>query len=296
MIRIPSMKQEGNASMLRRTRVIKALVTMFLLCASLSSVIALEAAGTDQSSRSQTAVMTLSSTSWSFDLGLYAWLPSVNASVTAGPLRASSNESVTDIWNATNGIPLIGMGRFEARYDRFGFLFDINYFYLDFKNERIANAETGVTSQMGLLDYALTYRVFGEPKGNIPVWTQKTQAPRVDVYAGGRTLWLKSRIEQPSMSESVTETLTAPIVGARAIVDITPRWDFLIDGNLGGFGIDDVKFTGGAMGLLGYRFTLASIPTSFMFGYKLLYYNVDAGALKATTTLHGPVTGLVFSW
>jgi hypothetical protein len=98
------------------------------------------------------------------------------------------------------------------------------------------------------------------------------------------------------VSGSASNTLTAPIVGARAIVDITPGWTFLVDGNLGGFEVDNIRLTGAAMGLLGYRFMVARIPTSVMFGYKLLYYDVDNGPLKVNTTLHGPVTGLVFSW
>jgi hypothetical protein len=236
------------------------------------------------------------STPWSFDLSLYIWLPSINAGMSAGPLRVSINESVTDIWNDTKGVPLIAMGRAEAHRDRLGFFLDTSYFDLDFKDKRIAGADTAVTSQMGLLDYALMYRICGDPKGDISGWAQKSRPPRVDVYAGGRTLWLKNQIERPFISESASKTLTAPIVGARAIVDINPRWTFLVDGNLGGFDVDNIRFTGAAMGLFGYRFTIARIPTSLMFGYKLLYYDVDSGPLKVNATLHGPVTGLVFSW
>jgi hypothetical protein len=81
--------------------------------------------------------------------------------------RVSINESVTDIWNATKGVPLIAMGRAEAHYDRFGFFLDTSYFYLDFKDKRTAGTDTGITSQMGLLDYALMYRIYGDPRGDI---------------------------------------------------------------------------------------------------------------------------------
>ncbi len=233
---------------------------------------------------------------WSFDLSLYLWLPSINASLSAGPLRASLNETVIDIWNDTKGVPLIGMGRFEAHYDRFGVALDANYFYLDFKPQRIAGADTDITTTLGLLDYTALYRITGEPRGDLSAWAQKSTAPRVDLYAGGRTLWLKNDIDRPLLNPSSKDTLTSPIVGARALFDITPKWMFLIDGNAGGFNVQNVKFTGGAYGLLGYRTTIYNVPTTLMFGYKLLYYNVDSSKITTTATLHGPVIGLVASW
>ena len=44
------------------------------------------------------------------------------------------------------------------------------------------------------------------------------------------------------------------------MVGFTPHWFVLVDGNIGGFGVQDVKFTGAVMGALGYRTTFFTFP------------------------------------
>ncbi len=125
------------------------------------------------------------------------------------------------------------MGRFGAHYDRLGAYVDAEYMYLSFKDQDIHGISTGLTTQLGLLDYAVMYRVVGQPGGDSPAWLQKGGPPQVDLYAGGRTLWLKNTIEPGSQSASSTATVTSPIVGARLSVGLTPKWALLFDGNIG---------------------------------------------------------------
>ena len=61
----------------------------------------------------------------------------------------------------------------------------------------------------------------------------------------------------------------------------------LLDGNVGGFGVDNVNFTGSALGTVGYRTSLFGMPASVEAGYKALTLDVDKRIVAADVTLNG---------
>src|SRR5262245_44216330 len=69
---------------------------------------------------------------WAFSLGLYTWLPAVDAELTSGNLESEIDESLVDIIDATTGVPLSIGGRLEAYWKRLGIFVDANYFNLRF--------------------------------------------------------------------------------------------------------------------------------------------------------------------
>ena len=54
------------------------------------------------------------------------------------------------------------------------------------------------------------------------------------------------------------------------MAEFLPKWFVLLDGNVGGFGVDNVNFTGSALGAVGYRTTLFGVPSTVEAGYKAL--------------------------
>jgi hypothetical protein len=71
----------------------------------------------------------------------------------------------------------------------------------------------------------------------------------------------------------------------------------LLDGNVGGFGVDNVNFTGSVLGAVGYRTRLFGVPSTVEAGYKALNIDVDSGgAVAADVTLNGPFVGLTGYW
>ena len=76
-------------------------------------------------------------------------------------------------------------------------------------------------------------------------------------------------------------------------VDYTPEIIVSDDGNVGGFGIQNVSFTGGIQGLIGYRFSAYEMPASLELGYKALQYSIESqGPLATNVLLNGPFLGL----
>ena len=238
---------------------------------------------------------------WIFEMSFYAWLPGVNADMSTGLYSARVNESLIDIWKDTKSIPIVAMGRFEAYCKRFGGYLDANYFSLNFKDQQVNGIETGLLLQVGLLEYALTYAVAGETARDPAQWTQATEMPRFLVYGGGRTMWLKQRIDPAGLpGGSSRNTLTSPLVGSRAVFGISPRWSFMVDGNFGGFNVMDVNLAAEGLGVFTYHVRMYDLPAAILLGYKVLYLDVaTSGMLHAantTMTMHGPIIGMTISW
>jgi hypothetical protein len=237
---------------------------------------------------------------WSFNLTAYGWLPGVSGNYSAGPLSKSVDANFVDIVGKLNSVPLAFMGRFEAHYERFGFYLDGNYMDLDFQNKSGPQglASVGLSTQLGLMDYGVMYRLFGPSPADRSNWSGNTQPNRLDVYVAGRTLWLTNTLDPKRLRErSSSATLTAPLIGGRFGIDISPDWFVLADANLGGFGADNVSFTGTVQGMLGYRFLMGDVPGSVELGYRALRVTTQPNArLETNTTLNGPFAGVTVLW
>jgi hypothetical protein len=123
----------------------------------------------------------------------------------------------------------------------------------------------------------------------------------VDVYAGGRTIWVKNEIEPQVLPDTSTEKIfTSPLVGARVEVDLGPRWFFRVDGNVGGFSVDHVRFAAEGLAVFGLRMTPLHVRTELWLGYEVLYFEMEDGGpldrLESDILLHGPALGLTFCW
>lgn len=148
------------------------------------------------------------------------------------------------------------------------------------------------------MDYGVSYRLFGSPASEaIAHWDEKSRSNILDIYAGGRTIWLGNEVEFKGVgSASGSASFSSPVIGGRIVAEFLPKWFVLLDGNVGGFGVDNVNFTGSVLGAVGYRTSLFGVPSSVEAGYKALNLDVDSGAVAADVTLNGPFIGLTGYW
>jgi len=238
---------------------------------------------------------------WGFNLSTYLWLPGLKGDFSTQSKYQSFNLNFIDIVDKSSRVPLGFMGRLDADYQHFGFYVDGTYMNLKLKPalDRLGN---GLDTELGLMDYGLTYRIFGPSLAEMRQWRDKKAPNRLDVYAGARTLWLDNSVSasgpfgwfQPGVSSS--KSFTSPLLGGRIIVDLSPRWFALLDGNFGGFGAQNVDFTGSLMGVVGYKTSVFGVPATLEGGYKALKYKVDSGSLSANATLNGPFIGFTGHW
>ena len=237
---------------------------------------------------------------WSFNLTAYAWLPGVTGNYSAGPLSKSVDVNFIDIAGKLSSVPLAFMGRFEAHYERFGVYVDGNYMDLDFKDKTGPRglASVGLSTQLGLMDYGVMYRLFGPSPADHSNWQGTAHSNRLDLYVAGRSLWLTNTLDPKRLGQRTSgATLTAPLIGGRFAIDLSPDWFVMADGNLGGFGADNVSFTGTLQGMVGYRFRVGDVPSSVELGYRALRINTQPNSrLQTNTTLNGPFVGLTAYW
>lgn len=234
---------------------------------------------------------------WTFNLTLYTWLPGVNGKFSVGPYSKSVDASFIDIAGKLRNFPLAFNGRFEAHYEDFGLYLDGNYMQMDFK-PRFDRISSGVSSEIGIMDYGVMYRVFGPSASErVANWNKQSRSSLLDIYTGGRSIWLGNQVDVIRVgSVSGNKSFFAPVLGGRVLVEFTPRWFALVDGNAGGFGVDNVDFTGSVLGVIGYRTSLFGVPTSVEAGYKALRVKVVKDILATDVTLNGPFIGLTGYW
>jgi hypothetical protein len=242
---------------------------------------------------------------WAFNLTLYTWIAGAKGNFSAGPISQSVDASFIDINNKSRRFPLGFMGRLEAHYDRLGFYLDGDYMNLELK-PRFNRISQGIDSELGVMDYGAAYRVLGPTAAEVSGMQIKGNPNWLEVYAGGRTIWLDNSVNLNAplgnprngpRSFSTSKSFTSPIIGGRFMVGFSPEWFVLVDGNFGGFGAQNVQFTGAVSGAVGYRTTILDMPASIELGYKALRYNVDKGGPAQTNaTLNGPFIGLTGYW
>jgi len=234
---------------------------------------------------------------WSFNLGTYLWLPNIDGNFSAGPFNKSSDFSFGDIVGKMRNFPMEFNGHFEAHYERLGFYLDGNYLGADFRPQLDQNISKGLSTRLGIMEYGATYRLFGPSASErVAHWDEKSPSNILDIYAGGRTIWLGNEAEFGGTSASSNVSITAPLVGGRIIVEFSPKWFASVDGSVGGFGVDNVSFTGSALGIVGYRTRLFGVPASVEAGYKALSVKVDKGILTSDIIIHGAFLGLTGYW
>ena len=234
---------------------------------------------------------------WAFNLTLYMWFPGVNGDFSAGPLNRSVDLSFIDIADKMSSFPMAFNGHFEAHYERLGFYLDGNYMGMDFE-PRFDRVSEGSSMELGIMDYGVSYRLFGSTASeSVSHWEEKARSNILDIYAGGRAICLGTQVDSKNNGSASADTSsTAPVIGGRIVAEFLPKWFLLLDGNAGGFGADNVSFTGAALGAVGYRATLFGVPSTVEAGYKALNVDVDKGRAAADVTMHGPFIGLTGYW
>ena len=234
---------------------------------------------------------------WAFNLTLYMWFPGLDGNFSAGPLSDSFSLSFIDIADKLSSFPMAFNGHFEAHYERLGFYLDGNYMGLNFE-PRFDRVSEGASLDLGIMDYGISYRLFGSTASeSVAHWEEKARSNILDIYAGGQTIWLGSQVDSKyNGSASANSSSTAPVIGGRIVAEFLPKWFLLLDGNVGGFGVDNVTFTGSALGAVGYRATLFGVPSTVEAGYKALNVNVEKGGAAIDATMHGPFVGLTGYW
>ena len=106
-------------------------------------------------------------------------------------------------------------------------------------------------------------------------------------------------IERKNLSDTVGGSIdwADPIIGSRFVTDISPCFDILLQGDIGGFDLGS-HFSWQLMGGIRYHFPIACSKGTLLFLYKALDQNYDTingtGKSEVNMLMHGPLIGLAF--
>jgi hypothetical protein len=261
--------------------------------------------------------------SWTFRYTPYGWLTSLSGSQTIRGRTVDVSASFVDIIDETigSGGTLVGlMQNFEARNGAFALFGDLVW-------TKIGVSESGVRTktfsphvtgavgaaadlgyQMAIVELGGAYEIarFGLPFG------EATIPAALDVIVGGRYWYQKAdvtfdlattldigdltRVGGRGLARSGAVSWADPFVGARLRLAVAPGQEFILRGDVGGFGVGS-NFSWQA--IAGYSFDFAvrnGVTFSGVLGYRALYVDYAQGEGRRRYEFdmlqHGPILGV----
>ena len=226
---------------------------------------------------------------WEFDLELYGWLPIIETENEAGNKSEITRDDILD------DLDLFGFSFVRAKKDKRSLSTDFVYFKISKKADLplVANlpdlAELDKAGmQVWVIRPAIGYEI------------HRTDRQFVELYAGGRYLWIEADLKfdinpilpgEPSSSrkDSPSKSNWDGIVGARGSYWLNDKW-FLPYSVNAGTGQSD--FTWEAQAALGYRLK----HLDAVLGWRYLYYDIGSDTLIKELSANGPFAGVMFHW
>ena len=164
-----------------------------------------------------------------------------------------------------------------------------------------ASLETEIKLTMNMIEVGAQYRVGEWPFGTSGrTWS-------LDLLGGGRYTILKTDLNfrasgsgklglSRSGTASLEEDWIDPYIGTQVQMNITPKWDLLLHGDFGGFGVGS-DFTWNAFGIFSYAWRE---DKRLILGYRGLYQDYESGSganrFDWDMTYYGPVAAIEFAF
>ncbi|KTD44618.1 hypothetical protein [Legionella quateirensis] len=218
--------------------------------------------------------------SWHYSIAPYLWASSLNGDVEV--LGRTKHLNIT-FEQILRHLDFAAQGHFEAGYGPLSLMLDPTYLKLS-QEEHFKSIGLKFTTKMLLADAGIFYRFFAKP-------IRDNQYVSLEVLGGARHLDIKNTLEVDRLSLTDTVKMNAPIVGARLRTDLSPKSNFWIRGDVGGFHVDHVKETWSATAGLSYAY---KEHIDFGIAYRVLKINYAKNRSAMDVVMHGPELGVSF--
>ncbi|BHH82130.1 hypothetical protein [Desulforhopalus sp. 52FAK] len=228
--------------------------------------------------------------SWDVEAQLYLMGTSIDGDAAIG--RAQGVDVNVDFNTILENLDLAGMVHFEAIHaSRWGIALDYSFMDLsaDLTGPKGGVADAGV--RQGVLQVDLLYRM-PIHKGNID-WITGVRWWDNDI-----DLTVDTTVLPGSVHASVEEDWIDLFIGARWITHINDSLDFMLRGDIGGFGLES-ELTGQLYGNV--RWNLND-SWAIDIGYKAVWVDYESGNkgrpgyFVYDTVTHGPMLGIIYKF
>lgn len=174
---------------------------------------------------------------------------------------------------------------FEIRGGLWAFVGDVSYVdtgqSADLKTPTSGFDSAGLDSKSLMSTLAISYRVVDG------------EGASLDVLGGARINWADNdvRLMRPdgsSVKANDTETWADPVIGAKGVVWLSPRWSLTGYGDVGGFGVSS-DLTWQALASVNYHFSDGLALTA---GYRYYAIDYDHDGFVFDVAEYGPLVGM----
>lgn len=229
---------------------------------------------------------------WAFQIAPWLWALSVEGDASVRGVSTDVDIGFDDLLDQLNVGAFV---EFEARKGRFGVFGNLMYADLG-TDKTVGPLEIQVGSTTLMAGAGAGYRL---GPWRLDVDDGASDASLVlEPFAGVRYTYVDAELDSnvDALNVSRDKDWVDPIVGARAILQMSPNWTVTAVGDVGGFGVGS-ELTWQALGLVGYDFDMfAEKNASFAAGYRALAQDYEsgsgAGAFTWDVVYHGPLLAL----
>lgn len=218
---------------------------------------------------------------WSFRVAPYAWVPAIEGTISAGPLSAPVDISLSD---TLDKLDMAFMGVVEIGYKRWTLGTDLVYgnFSKDLPGRGPFGSFRYQYSQW-LISPTVAYRAI------------QTDTYHMDLFVGARVTSLDATLTGRFVGGGQIEggadkAWVDPIVGIRGQADLGDSFFLRYNGDIGGFGVSSELVWSAFLGV-GYHFNKSA---SVAIGYRGLGFDYSSGATAFDLVSHGPLIGFEF--
>jgi len=234
---------------------------------------------------------------WRFTVAGWGWLPEIDLDVELG------HQDVTlpiDLGTIIDDLQYGAMLDFEVRKGKFGAY--ATPIFVGLKDSEqvqgpLQTHKVTVDDVAYLTDFGLSYEVGRWQLWDRSNWIVPSLALTVEPFVGAR--WLIDDIKvklKPGRTFTTDVDFIAPVLGLGTFWELTDRLKLRLEGDYGGFGVDDLKQTYNALGAVGWRFKSRQDHAIYVFaGYRYLYVHYEKVA-DLKVTIKGPLVGLAFEF
>jgi len=222
----------------------------------------------------------------------YLWLSGIDGDVMVKGYESSVEAEFSDI---VENLDFAMMLHIEMRDGKLAFFIDPIFLQI-VQDATVGSVNARIENHMEIIELGLSYRFIEKSAGKANLGSFS-----VDVYGGGRYMFLGTEIDAENEVEGVSAdveddvTWFDPMIGLSLNADLTRRIQFLLRGDIGGFDFGNASdFTWSLMSGFGVQL---SKRTKLWAGYKVLDIDYDQGLEETNTFKYdirtsGPVLGL----
>jgi hypothetical protein len=180
------------------------------------------------------------------------------------------------------------MGAADLRIGKFGAYINGEYAKVA-SDKHLSRLTLGVGMKNYLISGGVYYRLYEAALGGDTVFG-KPRVFAIEPTAGLRWSSLETKVRRGNIALSMKQDWLDPFVGTRVTYDISDRWNFAMEADIGGFGVG-TRLSVNAQAAIGYRTTMLGVPTTLRAGYRVLHQDYRDGNFQWKVTQYGPIFG-----